>query len=199
MYDFSIHDCVSQCPCGYTPFRQHSTAYCEAGLFNHNLYYPAHFLNYRTVFQIPRDHSPTTITTTITLYINFNSYYFSYNTNATIIARLQVHSIHSSVLTNNTPEVTLTNPNGTEGSSLELTLKNTTAGIEYCYDELRGTNLTLYHVQANIHSPDMYSQIGNHYFTIRLTFYSPESVNLTNNLRYIGDTHTVTVDITRAG
>ena len=192
VYDFSVHGCVSQCPCGYTPFRQHNTAYCE-------VYNIAKFPNHRSVFQIPRYNPPTTITTTIKMYINFNSYYFSYNTNATIIARLQVTYSHTSVLTNNIPKVTLTNPNGTEGSSLELTLKNTTAGIEYCYDELRGTNNTLYYVQANIHSPDMYSQIRKHNFTIRLTFYSPESVQLTNNMRYMSDTYTTTVDITRAG
>ena len=198
MYDFSVHDCVSQCPCGYTPFRRHSTAYCEA--VSVTQYYPAKFLNDRSMFQIPRNSPPTTITTIITLYINFNSYYFSYNTNATIIARLQVGSVYTSVLSNTiVPEVTLTNPNGSEGSSLELTLKNTTAGIEYCYDELRDTNHTLYHVQANIHSPDMYSHIGKHNFTIRLTFYSPESVQLTNNLRSRRDTHTIIVDISTAG
>ena len=189
---------MSQCPsCGYAPFRQDSTAYCEA--VSVDQYYPAEFPNNRPVFQIPWYSPPTTITTTITLYINFNSYLFSYNTNATIIARLQVPSIHTSVLTNNMPEVTLTHPNGTEGSSLELTLKNTTAGIEYCYDELRDTNHTLYHVQANIHSPGMYTHTRKHYFYIRLTFYSPESVQLTNILRYRRVTHTITVDITRAG
>ena len=81
---------------------------------------------------------------------------------------------------------------------LELTLKNTFAGIEYCYDELRDTNHTLYHVQANIHSPDVYSQSRKHYFNIRLTFYSPESVQLTNMLHFTRVTHTITVDITRA-
>ena len=96
------------------------------------------------------------------------------------------------------PEVTLTNPNGTEGSSLELTLKKASAGIKYCYDELRGTNHTLYRVQANLHTPDMYSRIGNLYFNIRLTFYSPGSVQLTNDLRYRTDTHTIAV-ITRVG
>ena len=32
LYVFSVYDCVSQCPCGYAPFHQHSTAYCEAGM-----------------------------------------------------------------------------------------------------------------------------------------------------------------------
>ena len=30
LYDFATHECVSQCSCGYAPFRRHSTAYCEA-------------------------------------------------------------------------------------------------------------------------------------------------------------------------
>ena len=31
LYDFTTHKCVSQCPCGYAPFRKHHTAYCEPG------------------------------------------------------------------------------------------------------------------------------------------------------------------------
>ena len=99
---------------------------------------------------------------------------------------------------NNTivPEVNLSNPNaGTEGSSLELTLKNTTAGVEYCHDATEDTNHALYRVQVNIHSPNMYSQLGNYTFTLRLTFYSPESLQLTNSLQYETDTYTVFVDV----
>ena len=162
----------------------------------------AEFLNDRSTVQIPWDNPPATITTTIPLYIDFNHYYFNFsgNTNATIVARLQVISIYSgtSLPVNNTivPEVTLTNPNGTEGSSLEFILKNTTAGIEYCYSELQNINHTIYHVQANIHSPNMYSQLGEHNFTIRLTFHSPDSLQLTQNLQYRTDTYTLIVDIT---
>ena len=36
LYDFVHHRCVSACSCGYTPFRSHTTAYCEAGL--HTVY-----------------------------------------------------------------------------------------------------------------------------------------------------------------
>ena len=202
MYDFSVHGCVSQCPlCGYAPFHQHNPTYCEAVSVTEN--YPAEFLNDKSVLQIPWDSPSTTNTTTITLFIDFNSYLFSYITNATIVARLQVVSTynHTSALTNNTivPEVTLTYPNGTEGSSLELTLKRTSAEIEYCYDELRDTNHSLYHIQANIHHPDMYSQIGEHNFSIRLTFYSPESLQLTNMLRYRTDIYNLTVEITTTG
>ena len=32
LYDFTTHKCVSQCPCGYAPFRKHHTAYCEPGI-----------------------------------------------------------------------------------------------------------------------------------------------------------------------
>ena len=31
LYDFTTHECVSRCPCGYALFRSHSTSYCEAG------------------------------------------------------------------------------------------------------------------------------------------------------------------------
>ena len=144
------------------------------------------------------------MTTTIRLYINFGNYFFySYEANATIVTRIQVFSVYSgtSVPANNTivPGVTLTNPNGTEGSSLEITLKNTMAGIEYCYDELQNTNYTFFHVQANIHSPDMYSRLGEHNFTIKVTFFSPESLQLTQNLQYRTDTHTLIVNITTTG
>ena len=36
LYDFVHHRCLSSCSCGYTPFRSHTTAYCEAGL--HTVY-----------------------------------------------------------------------------------------------------------------------------------------------------------------
>ena len=145
------------------------------------------------------------MTTNIRLYINFGNYYFhnSQYPNATIVAQIQVISAYSgtSVPANNTivPGVTLTNPNGTEGSSLEITLKNTMAGIEYCYDELQNTNYTFFHVQANIHSPDMYSRLGEHNFTIKVTFFSPESLQLTQNLQYRTDIHTLIVNITTTG
>ena len=31
LYDFTTHECVSECPCGFAPFRLHHTAYCRAG------------------------------------------------------------------------------------------------------------------------------------------------------------------------
>ena len=31
LYDFTTHKCVSECPCGFIPFRRHHTAYCAAG------------------------------------------------------------------------------------------------------------------------------------------------------------------------
>ena len=171
-------------------------------------YHLAEFLNDRSTVEIPWDNPPATITTDIELYINFDSYYFWIfgNTNATIVARLQVISIHSgnTIPASNTilPQVTLTNPNAktegsslTEGSSVELTLKNTTAGLEYCYDAFQNTSHTLYRVQAKIHSPHMYSQLGEHNFTIILTFYSPESLQLTNSLRHRTDTYSLIVDI----
>ena len=36
LYDFTTHKCVSQCPCGYAPFRKHHTAYCEPGMCSYN-------------------------------------------------------------------------------------------------------------------------------------------------------------------
>ena len=170
------------------------------------IYHLAEFFNDRSTVQIPWDNPPAIMTTTIRLYINFDNYYFqnSQYPNATIVARIQVISVYSgtSVPANNTivPGVTLTNPNGTEGSSLEITLKNTMAGIEYCYDELQNTNYTFFHVQANIHSPDMYSRLGEHNFTIKVSFYSPESLRLTlSYLQYRTDTHTLIVNITTTG
>ena len=167
-------------------------------------YYLAEFLNDSSTVQIAWDNPPATITTTIALYINFNSYYFSYyDTTNTIVARIEVISIYSSTSlpSNNTivPEVTLTNPNGSERSSLELALTNVTAGIEYCYDVLQNINHTIYHVQANIHSPDMYSQLGEHNFAIKLSFYSPDNLQLNRNLQYQNDTYALTVNITTAG
>ena len=32
LYDFTTHECVSECPCGFAPFRLHHTAYCAAGI-----------------------------------------------------------------------------------------------------------------------------------------------------------------------
>ena len=172
-------------------------------------YHLAEFLGDSSTVEFPWDNPPATISTDIELYINFDNAYFWIfgNTNATIVARLQVTSIYSGhpIPASNiiVPQVTLTNPNtGTEGSSpsegssLELTLKNTTAGLEYCYDALQDTNHTLYRVQANIHSPHMYSQLGKHNFTIRLTFYSPESLQLNNDLQYRTDTYSLIVEIT---
>ena len=143
--------------------------------------------------------------TTIRLYINFDNYYIknAQNTNATIVARIQVISVYSgtSVPVNNTivPRVTLTNPNGTEGSSLEVTLKNTMAGIDYCYDKLQNTNYTFFSVQVNIHSPHMYSRLGEHNFTIKLSFYSPESLQLTQIFQHRTDVYTLIVNITSTG
>ena len=144
------------------------------------------------------------MTTTIRLYINFGNYFFySYEANATIVTRIQVFSVYSgtSVPANNTivPGVTLTNPNGTEESSLEMTLNNILAGYEYCHDELQNTNHRFTDVQANIHSPDMYSQLGEHNFTIKVSFFSPESVQLTQSLQSRTDTHTLIVNITTTG
>ena len=156
--------------------------------------YPlAEFLNDRATVQILWDNPPANITNTIELYINFSSVHF--NTDATIVARLQVTSVPATA-TATVPEVTLTSPNGTEGSSLELTLKNTTAGIEHCYDELQDINHTLYCVQANIHSPEMYNQLDEHIFFIRLTLYSPENSEVASSLQHLTETYILTVNIT---
>ena len=168
----------------------------------------AQFLNDQSMVQIPFNAPPTIITTNISMYINFprvNDYIRWYgNGNSTVVARLSVVSSYSGIdlPVNNTivPVVTLTAPNGTESMTVDILLNINESYIEHCYDSLLNQSHTIVNVPVNIHSPLMYTQLGEYDFTITLDLISPDSSSLNDQLRYnTDDTYTLTVNITNTG
>ena len=158
--------------------------------------------------QIPFNAPPTIITTNISMYINFprlNNYIRGYgNGNSTVVARLSVVSSYSGIdlPVNNTivPVVTLTAPNGTESTTTDILLNINESHIERCYDNFLNQSHTLVNVPVNIHSPLMYTQLGEYDFTITLDLVSPDNTRLNTVLGYSNDdTYTLTVNITTTG
>ena len=233
LYDFTTHNCVSECPCGFFPFRLHHTAYCRAGIItvvcyiiNLHMYecsltacnfmyvcmrsfpennYMAEFLNDHSLVKISFNAPPSSITTNIDLYINF-PHIFDYirwfgSSNSTVVARLTLVSSYSGIsLPNNTilPVVSLIAPEGTEGAMIDIPLKNDSRYIKYCNTF---QNSTFISVQAKIHSPLTYSQLGQYDFVVELELFSPDSTSLDSKLQryYWRDRHTLTVNITYNG
>ena len=158
--------------------------------------------------QIPFNAPPTIITTNISMYINFlrvNDYIRWYvNENSTVAARLSLVSSYSGIdlPVNNTivPVVTLTAPNGTESMTVDILLNINESHIERCYDSFLNESHTLVNVPVNIHSPLMYTQLGEYVFTITLDLVSLDSSSLTDQLEdIIDDAYTFTVNITNNG
>ena len=141
------------------------------------------------------------------MYINFNNinYYIRYfgSGNSAVFARLSVVSIYSGIdlPVNNTivPVVTLTAPNGTESMIVDILLSINESHIERCHDSFLNQTHTLVNVPVNIHSPLMYTQLGEYDFTITLDLISPDSSNLNNRIQYFKDTYKFTINITKTG
>ena len=119
-------------------------------------------------------------------------------------ARLSVVSSYSGIdlPVNNTivPVVTLTAPNGTESMTVDILLNINESHIERCYDSFLNESHTIVNVPVNIHSPLMYTQLGEYDFTITLDLISPDGPsNFNNQLRYRKDTYKFTVNITNTG
>ena len=141
------------------------------------------------------------------MYIRFNdinNYIRWYgNGNSTIFARLSVVSSYSGIdlPVNNTivPVVTLTAPNGTESMIVDILLSINETHIERCHDSFLNQTHTLVNVPVNIHSPLMYTQLGEYDFTITLDLISPDNTRLNSLLQNRDDTYTLTVRITNPG
>ena len=170
-------------------------------------YHLVELLNDRLSVQIPFNVPPPTTTTNISLYTNLpyiDNYIRWYGSNSsTIVAQLSVLSSYSgiSVPVNNTilPVVTLTGPDGSEGTTAEFPISRESPSLDQCYDSLQNLNHTYISVQVNVHSPPMYTQLGVYEFIISLLLYSPESSALNSSLRYWTDSYTVTVNIISSG
>ena len=170
----------------------------------------AQFLNEQSMVQIPFNAPPTIITTNISIYINFpelNDYirWFG-NENSTVVARLSVVSSYSGIdlPVNNTivPVVTLTAPNGTESMTVDILLNINESHIERCYDSFLNQSHTLVNVPVNIHSPLMYTQLGEYNFTVTMHLISStaDDTFLHFLFQYYGkDAYIVTVNITNNG
>ena len=162
-------------------------------------------LNDRSSVQIPFNVPPTTTITNISLYINLRNIdnYIRRYKNSTIVAQLSVLSSYSgaSLPADNTvlPVVTLTGPDGSEGTTADIPLSRETPSLDQCYDSLQKLNHTYISVQVNVHSPPMYTQLGEYDFIISLFLYSPENSRLNSTLSYWTDSYTFTVNIVCSG
>ena len=105
------------------------------------------------------------------------------------------------------PMVTLTGPtlpeseNGTSlnttGNRLDFILKNSSQyGLEYCYDDLQERVVGYIPITVTVISPQQYSLLANHSFSLFMTFSSPNDVFLNNQLQYAYDTFNLTISIT---
>ena len=104
-----------------------------------------------------------------------------------MVARLLVVSSYSGIdlPVNNTivPVVTLTAPNGTESMTVDTLLNNTQFHIEQCYESFLKQNHTYINVPVNIHSPLMYTQLGEYDFTITLDLIAQVLITSYNTIR----------------
>ena len=162
-------------------------------------------LDDRSSVQIPFNVPPPTTTTNISLYINLpniDDYTILYE-NSTIVAQLSVLSSYSGVSlpVNNTilPVVTLTGPDGSEGNTADIPLSRESPSLDQCYDSLQNLNHTYISVQVNVHSPPVYTQLGEYDVIISLSLYSPESSILNSSLSSQTDSYTVTVNVVSSG
>ena len=142
------------------------------------------------------------------MYINFpraNDFirWYGNGNSAKIVARLSVVSSYSGIdlPVNNTivPVVTLTAPNGTESMIIDILLNINESHIERCHDSFLNQTHTLVNVPVNIHSPLMYTQLGEYDFTITLDLISPDNTGLNSQLQYYKDTYKVAINITKTG
>ena len=183
------------------------------------IYYFGEFLNEHSLVQIPFNAPPSIITTNISFYINFPlifdyiSFYINFplifdhiswfgSPSPTMVAHLTLVSSYSgiSLPVNNTilPVVTLVAPNGTEGTVIDIPLQNDSDYAKHCYKTLQ--DIAFMSVQVNIHSPLMYTQLGQHDFVVELQLFSPDSNLLSIFLQYlIKDRYTLAVNITNNG
>ena len=164
------------------------------------IYHLVKFLNEHSLVQIPFNAPPSIITTNINFYINLPVIFDWFgSSSSTLVARLTLVSSYSgiSLPVNNTilPEVTLIAPNGTEGAVIDIPLKNDSAYAKHCYKTLQ--DIAFLSVQVNIHSPLMYTQLGQHDFVVELKLFSP-SLNVPLHYLY-RDSHTLAVNITNDG
>ena len=142
---------------------------------------------------------------------NFMEY--GYLDNDTIVlAHVEVLYIGSNYTTGpgygiDIPMVTLTGPtlpdseNGislnTTGDRLDFIVKNSSQyGLEYCYDDLQERVVGYIPITVTVISPQQYSLLANHSFTLFMTFSSPNSILLNQELQYTYDTFNLTVSIT---
>ena len=169
--------------------------------------YFADFFNARSLVQIPFSAPPSDITTNISLYINFPRI-FDYirrygSSNSTVVTNLTLVSSYSgiSLPANNTilPVVTLIAPDGTEGAVIDIPLNYTSPYINHCYNAFQKLNHTIISVRANIHSPLMYTQLGQYDFVVESRLFSPDSTSLNSILRHWRDIYTLIVNITNIG
>ena len=170
-------------------------------------YHLVELLNDRLSVQIPFNAPPNITTTNISLYINLRNiddFTRSYDEDTTIVAHLSVLSSYSGVdpPADNTilPVVTLTGLNGLEETTAVIPISRKSP-LDQCYDSLQNLNHTYINVQVNVHSPPMYTQLGEYDFIISLFLYSPESSALNSSLSSEPqpDGYTVTVSIISLG
>ena len=131
---------------------------------------------------------------------------------AIVLAHVELLYIESNYITGqgygiDTPMVTLTGPtlpdseNGislnTTGDRLDFILKNSSQyGLEYCYDDLQDRVVGYIPITVTVISPQQYSLLANHSFSLFMTFSSPNNFNLNYNLQWADDTFSLTVSVT---
>ena len=122
--------------------------------------------------------APNTRTDTsasIPLYVNLDSYFFSYGRG--IVARLEIQP------TFRQPEVLFVQPDGSLSSTLEIVL-NSSLEFTYCHDQLLNMNHTVYNVPIVVSPSDEDNGPVNYWYNISLTHYSPNDDFWTQTLQY---------------
>ena len=105
------------------------------------------------------------------------------------------------------PTVTLTGPSlskskdgislNTTENQLDFILRNSSKyGLEYCYDGLQERVVGYIPITVTVISPQQYSLLANHSFSLNMTLSSPNDTVLNDKLRNAYDTFNLTIFIT---
>ena len=134
---------------------------------------------------------PLTVTVPLKVFMYLNltrlyGFYPSLTDDSLIVANVKLLHVESSPATaedavDGTPVLKLTGPilsDSVKGTSLNssstelnLILKNSSQyGLEYCYDELQERLVGYLPITVTVISPQQYSLLANHTFTLRMTF-----------------------------
>ena len=138
--------------------------------------------------------------------------YNSTENDSIVLAHVEVLYIASNYTTGqgygiDTPMVTITGPTlpdsenetslNTTGDRLDFILKNSSQyGLEYCYDDLQDRVVGYIPITVTVISPQQYSLLANHSFSLFMTFSSPNDIFFSHELQHAYDTFNLTISIT---